>query len=242
MILLKAAFPQHVVKYHQVIASTMRSVKDDPYPAIHWAKEQTAGVGQYGRQWCSQTGGLYVSLRDCVQLDQHQLCSMAQLGAVAVAKTLRTHRCSVKIKWPNDLYLGSKKLGGILVEIESLGGKDYIYTLGLGLNMVTPKDVENAVGLDGCLGCHVKDENILIQCIKNWYDALGLFRKEGIEAFKDTWSQMDYLDGKQVTVQAGDEMHAGIGAGIDASGSLLLNMSTGGQLSFDHQSFIIDIK
>jgi BirA family biotin operon repressor/biotin-[acetyl-CoA-carboxylase] ligase len=241
MILLKAAFPQHVVKYHQVVPSTMRSVKEDPYPAIHWAKTQTAGVGQYGRQWASEVGGLYVSLRDRVQIEQHQLSSLAQMAAIAVTETLRAYRCSVKIKWPNDLFLGAKKLGGILVEIESLGGNEYIYTLGLGLNMVTPTGVENAIGLDSCLGCHVKDETILIQCLKRWYEILAIFIQEGADSFDDAWSQFDYLRDKEVKVQEGDEVHVGVGAGINEHGHLILKMSSGEQLSFDHQSFILEI-
>ena len=76
------------------------------------AKQQTAGRGQRGKQWHSEQGGLYLSLAiapDLPAVKVHQLT----MGIVwGIADRLRQQGLPVSIKWPNDLMLADRKLGG----------------------------------------------------------------------------------------------------------------------------------
>jgi BirA family transcriptional regulator, biotin operon repressor / biotin---[acetyl-CoA-carboxylase] ligase len=98
------------------------------------AKTQTAGRGQQGRKWDSQLGGLYLSLAispDLPAINVHQLT----LGIVwGIAHQLRQLEIPVSIKWPNDLILADRKLGGILTQTRVAQGKIYQAIVGVGIN------------------------------------------------------------------------------------------------------------
>ncbi|WP_373540807.1 biotin--[acetyl-CoA-carboxylase] ligase [Chamaesiphon sp.] len=98
------------------------------------AKEQTAGRGQRGHKWESARGGLYLSLAispDLAAVNIHQLT----LGIVwGIADRLRQQGLPVSIKWPNDLMLADRKLGGILTETRIARGRIHQAIVGVGIN------------------------------------------------------------------------------------------------------------
>jgi BirA family transcriptional regulator, biotin operon repressor / biotin---[acetyl-CoA-carboxylase] ligase len=98
------------------------------------AKQQTAGRGQRGNQWHSELGGLYLSLAiapDLPAVNVHQLT----MGIVwGIADRLRQQGLPVSIKWPNDLMLADRKLGGILTQTRIAQGRIYQAIVGVGIN------------------------------------------------------------------------------------------------------------
>ena len=98
------------------------------------AKTQTAGRGQQGRKWDSDAGGLYLSVAispDLPATNVHQLT----VGIVwGIAHQLRQQGIPVSIKWPNDLILADRKLGGILTQTKVSQGKIYRALVGVGIN------------------------------------------------------------------------------------------------------------
>jgi BirA family transcriptional regulator, biotin operon repressor / biotin---[acetyl-CoA-carboxylase] ligase len=98
------------------------------------AKQQTAGRGQRGNQWQSERGGLYLSLAIAPNLpaiDVHQLT----MGIVwGIADRLRQQGLPVSIKWPNDLMLADRKLGGILTQTRMIGDRIERAIVGVGIN------------------------------------------------------------------------------------------------------------
>jgi BirA family transcriptional regulator, biotin operon repressor / biotin---[acetyl-CoA-carboxylase] ligase len=98
------------------------------------AKTQTAGRGQRGRKWDSDVGGLYLSLAispDLLAINVHQLT----IGIVwGIAHQLRQQGLPVSIKWPNDLILANRKLGGILTQTRISGDKIQDAIVGVGIN------------------------------------------------------------------------------------------------------------
>ncbi|RLF31359.1 MAG: biotin--[acetyl-CoA-carboxylase] ligase [Thermoplasmata archaeon] len=99
------------------------------------AKSQSKGKGRMGRKWVSKSGkGIYVSFifRPDVGLEKVNLLSIAI--ALAAVKALN-HIIPLKIKWPNDVIVGNKKIGGVLLEACS-GAKYPLFVIaGLGLNV-----------------------------------------------------------------------------------------------------------
>jgi BirA family biotin operon repressor/biotin-[acetyl-CoA-carboxylase] ligase len=80
------------------------------------ATQQTKGRGQWGRQWISSDGGLYLSVAVDCQIKPANVYQLTLATAWGIAKELRKFSIPVEIKWPNDLVLNGYKLGGILTE------------------------------------------------------------------------------------------------------------------------------
>jgi BirA family biotin operon repressor/biotin-[acetyl-CoA-carboxylase] ligase len=102
------------------------------------AESQSAGRGQWGRQWTSPPGGLYLSLLlepdwPLAQAAQLTFCS---IWGVAIA--MNHLDIPVRIKWPNDMVLHGKKLGGMLTETRIEGARISHAILGIGMNWQNP--------------------------------------------------------------------------------------------------------
>jgi BirA family transcriptional regulator, biotin operon repressor / biotin---[acetyl-CoA-carboxylase] ligase len=110
------------------------------------AKTQTAGRGQRGRKWNSDPGGLYLSLAispDLLAINVHQLT----VGIVwGIADRLRQQGLPISIKWPNDLMLANRKLGGILTQTRITGNRIQDAIVGVGINYANPVE-GNAINL-----------------------------------------------------------------------------------------------
>jgi len=102
------------------------------------AAQQLAGRGQWGRQWQSSPGGLYLSVAIAPKLSAGQSHQLTLCSAWGIAKTLRNYTLPIQLKWPNDLLLHGRKLGGILTETRLQQGKITTAVIGVGLNWINP--------------------------------------------------------------------------------------------------------
>lgn len=98
------------------------------------ATEQTAGRGQWGRKWQSNAGGLYFSVAIAPHLPIEETPQLTMATAWGLAKILAEYEIPVQLKWPNDLILAGRKLGGILTETKVNQGKIQQAVIGIGLN------------------------------------------------------------------------------------------------------------
>lgn len=107
---------------------------EDNLPVVAIASEQTAGRGQWGRTWQSSPGGLYLSVAITPQILVKDAFHLTLLSAWGIADLLQKHQISVKLKWPNDLILEGRKLGGIKTEIRVRNGYITHSVIGVGIN------------------------------------------------------------------------------------------------------------
>ncbi len=98
------------------------------------ATQQTAGRGQWGRQWVSCDGGLYLSLLISPQLEAVFSYQLTLASAWGIANELRLRGVPIEIKWPNDLVINGRKLGGILTETKVQKGLINQAVIGVGIN------------------------------------------------------------------------------------------------------------
>lgn len=110
---------------------------------VVFAEQQTAGRGQYGRRWESAVGkGLWMSvlLRPRIAIgDSARLTAM--LAEAIAAAILETLGITAAIKPPNDVYIGGRKVAGVLVEMRAEPGGGYCAIAGMGVNVNhTPED------------------------------------------------------------------------------------------------------
>ncbi len=102
------------------------------------AGQQTAGRGQWGRQWQSSLGGLYLSCAIAPNIPATDQGQLTLCSAWGIATALRTRNIPVEIKWPNDLVLTGYKLGGILTETKVYQGHIVRAVIGVGVNWTNP--------------------------------------------------------------------------------------------------------
>jgi BirA family biotin operon repressor/biotin-[acetyl-CoA-carboxylase] ligase len=127
------------VLYFNSIDSTNNYAKKDSVNknTLIFANGQTNGRGRLGRSWSSDLGkGIYMSLCLFPDFEPQIASKITQLTALAMVKALKkTSNLSYKIKWPNDIFLNSKKVAGILTEMTTELGKIHKLVIGIGVNV-----------------------------------------------------------------------------------------------------------
>jgi BirA family biotin operon repressor/biotin-[acetyl-CoA-carboxylase] ligase len=111
-----------------------------PHGSVVLAKAQSAGKGRWGRRWESIEGGLYLSLvirpEEPKREDTRDLGVLPLTASVAAAEALREAAAiASELRWPNDLFFGGRKLGGILCESSFTGPRCEFAVVGIGVNV-----------------------------------------------------------------------------------------------------------
>ena len=114
--------PPKIIHYSIIDSTNTRAkeyAKENPEnrsPVVFIADEQTAGRGRRGRSFVSRAGaGIYISILDYPDSNGFDATKVTAEAAVNLAKAIESLcPCDIRIKWVNDLYLGGKKLAGIL--------------------------------------------------------------------------------------------------------------------------------
>ncbi|WP_013321497.1 biotin--[acetyl-CoA-carboxylase] ligase [Gloeothece verrucosa] len=121
---------------NEILAQLIEQGTQPPMVAI--ATEQTAGRGQWGRKWQSLPGGLYLSMALRVEIAAQDAPHLTLFTAAGIAETLRRYHIPVGLKWPNDLILKGRKLGGIKSETRINQGLITSAVIGVGINWTNP--------------------------------------------------------------------------------------------------------
>jgi BirA family biotin operon repressor/biotin-[acetyl-CoA-carboxylase] ligase len=129
-----------IVHYRRLRSTNTTAYRLAQQSATEWtvvvADVQTKGRGREGKKWESLKGGLWFSVILRPNVPSPKLPLLQFLAAIATRQALENETgMSVKLKWPNDLVLGSAKLGGILIESKTLGDSVSFAILGIGLNI-----------------------------------------------------------------------------------------------------------
>ncbi|AFZ44836.1 biotin/acetyl-CoA-carboxylase ligase [Halothece sp. PCC 7418] len=103
-------------------------------PFVVTADRQTAGKGQWGRQWTSGEGGLYLSLLLAPEMSIEQPSHLTITSVFGVTELLCCYQIPVQIKWLNDIFLQGKKLGGVLTETRIRNQQLKAIVIGIGVN------------------------------------------------------------------------------------------------------------
>ena len=144
----------------------LRHIRDYDNLSVIAAVTQTAGRGQRGNRWVSAPGdNLTFSLLLKPQgLPVREVMALTCLATLAVRDTLRDEGVAAVIKWPNDIYVGKRKICGMLVE-NGLEGTDIGWSvIGIGINLNQtefPGEVLNPTSLKRLTGCSYELEPFL---------------------------------------------------------------------------------
>ena len=198
------------------------------------ARQQTAGRGQWGRQWQSALGGLYLSLVLEPEMAIADTPLLTLASAWGIATSLENLGLSVAIKWPNDLVSNGLKVGGILTEtriasrIASAGADSYSQVqyavIGVGLNWRNPLP-PNAASVHQLLPdagtSQVKTlEDLAAIALRGILQGYYFFRQQGRAALIEVYQHKLSHLGKTVTVNG----HTAQVKGVTPTGSLLIEI------------------
>lgn len=217
---LKIIAPACTDSTNQLLWDLQHQGYQPPLAAI--AREQTAGRGQWGRSWQSSLGGLYLSLWLATDLPISHGPHLVLWSAWAIANALIHHGIPVQLKWPNDLLLKGKKLGGIKTESKVSRDRITAAIIGVGINWINPVP---ATGI--ALGPFCKEKSI--QSINNLTDlaeitlaglTLGSYRyqREGVSAILVDYLELFAHRGREISLPQG----MGIIESITAQGELVV--------------------
>jgi BirA family transcriptional regulator, biotin operon repressor / biotin---[acetyl-CoA-carboxylase] ligase len=217
--------------HHRTTDSTNERAKQlalggAPHGTLVTADEQTAGRGRQGRSWVAPAGkALLMSLvlRD-LGAAQAYLPLGAALAVCEASELSAPVRCA--IKWPNDVWVERRKLAGILVEGRP---QDGWAVLGIGLNVSTAEDEfpeelrAIATSLTAAAGATTEPATTPAEVLDRLLLALEARLADSPDAIVTAWRERDALFGETVRWQDGE----GIATGIDNSGALLVETSSG---------------
>ena len=186
---------------------------------------QSGGRGRRGRTWRSPlAANLYLSLARRYAGGLARLGGLSLAAGVAVAEALRSLGVAVQLKWPNDLVVDGRKLGGLLVE----GGGEHAgpvrAIIGIGLNVRMPEAMASTIDqpwIDlASLGSAPSRNLLAAVLLEHLLPAMDRFDVDGLAPFLAPYAALDALAGCEISVQGGTHIQSGKALGITAEGAL----------------------
>lgn len=199
------------------------------------AESQYAGRGRFGRCWESPP---FVNIYCSVILKPEKWnpgpTPITLLGTLAAASAIeKVSGLRIQVRWPNDLVMGGKKIGGVLTETaQSVGGSRFL-VVGTGINVNAyrqafsvgiQKHITSLAEEAGRKFSRVSLLGALLMHLEEWY---ALYNQEGLLPLVEKWEELSHLKGQQVRVTCQDGSHLGMALGLDEDGQLLVRGETG---------------
>ncbi len=206
-----------------------------PHGSVWFADEQTAGRGRGDHQWHSAAGeGLYASILVRPQIPVARLPLLPLAAGLAASHAIRSlTRLNVDLRWPNDLLIGPRKTGGILVEARIESKKlPHAVVVGVGINVhqreFAPDLATPATSLDLETGARISRQPLLVALLKSLErEAAEL---ANADAAKTTPARVEqastWVRGRNVQVH-GPQACIGVTAGLDEHGFLRVKTAAG---------------
>lgn len=222
-----------VYKYDTVSSTNdlafMHALKGEKEGSIFWSRAQTKGRGRFGRHWISHKDkGVYFSLIIKPDILVKEAPKITLLIALAVCRALRKfsgRQCL--IKWPNDIVVSDKKLGGILTEIDVEIGKVKFLIAGIGIDTNFKRNelpVREAISLRMLMQKEINNESVLSACVKEIDECYAQFKRSGFSPILKEVRSLSSLWGKQVKVDGHIE---GTAVDFDGEGALVVRQPNG---------------
>lgn len=192
---------------------------------------QTKGRGRHGRTWASpKYKGIYFSPILRPKIPPAQTPVLTLLAAVSICEAVKEEGViGPKIKWPNDIILGNKKVGGILTELNAEMDEVHFVVIGIGLNVNGKEDhlPAGATSLEVQVGRELSRRQILQKLIQRLEANYIAFRDRGPDFITEKWRKYALTLGKRVKINYPNGHLEGTAVDIDSDGALLVRKDSG---------------
>lgn len=203
-------------------------------PQVLVAREQTAGRGRQGRSWLAKPGAaLTFSVLVPWPVPVTSSAAVTLSCGLSLCQVLRQHGINAQVKWPNDLYLGNAKLGGLLTELADNGSGGRALVVGLGINVFLDHEQRKQIGqAAACLADVISPKtlstdaeawlSLLIQALLH---ALHRYVIQGFAEDRAAFMACCAWMGEEVSILNPTGITcSGVLMGVDESGQLLLRL------------------
>jgi len=198
------------------------------------AEEQTGGIGRMGRAWVSPSGGIWITvvLKPGIPVDHIFMVTMA--GSVAVARAIRKEfDLGALIKWPTDIFIGDKKVAGLLLEISAEADTIHHCLLGIGidvnvpLNQFSPALQKDITSISAELGHDVDRATFLARILKEFENRYLLIESGEYDAIVREWKSLSCTLEHRVLITTMKNSFEGEAIDIDEFGALIIRKDNG---------------
>jgi BirA family biotin operon repressor/biotin-[acetyl-CoA-carboxylase] ligase len=199
------------------------------------ADSQDSGKGRRARKWFSPPGlGIYLSFILRPAISPAEAAKITLLTSVSTAEAVsELTGLQTRIKWPNDILAGGKKIAGILAEISTeLDSINYM-VVGLGLNVNVPQGAlpEELRGIATSVlietGREFSRAQLLKAILRDFERRYGAARRDGFQSALKRWRELSDVIGKNIRVETAGETVKGTVVELDRDGALVLRDSRG---------------
>jgi BirA family biotin operon repressor/biotin-[acetyl-CoA-carboxylase] ligase len=226
------------------VDSTNTALLGRPNPAsgtteMLLAEYQTRGRGRRGRAWLAPPGGaICLSFSWTFEQVPEDLSALGLAIGVCALRALKPlELAGLKLKWPNDILVDERKLGGLLIELRAESSGPACVVIGLGLNVALGAPLLRKIAETGLpatdlmtAGLERPSRNriaaaIVAACLAGLRD----FERQSLKPFVEEWRCADTLRGRAVDVHTPGGVARGLARGIDVHGALLVETRDGVQ-------------
>jgi BirA family biotin operon repressor/biotin-[acetyl-CoA-carboxylase] ligase len=198
------------------------------------AEEQTGGVGRLGRAWFSPSGGIWTTiiLKPTIPIDKLFFVTMS--ASIAVARTIRRmYDIGALIKWPNDIYIGDKKVSGILLELAAEADQIHYCLLGIGIDAnIKPEDLQCSLqtpitSLNIEIGQDIDRAKFLATMLGEFERRYKLVEEGEYKAISREWKSLSLTLEKRVRITTPRRTFEGEAIDLDEYGALIIKKDNG---------------
>ena len=203
--------------------------------------EQTAGRGRRQRAWLASRGNLASSVLEVIDVSPAVAATLSFVAGLALEAALQTvslearmrspdsDNVTFRLKWPNDMLAGRKKLAGILLEGETVTDDRLAVVVGIGINVVAaPEGMPYPVTSLRDLGIDIGAEDLFCALAEAWVKFHGIWDGgRGFGEIRRLWLDRAAGLGQPVSIQSGASAISGLFDTIDEDGCLIVTTSDG---------------
>ena len=233
-------FSPDKIHFYEKLASTNATAVElanagCPDGTIVVTDAQSAGRGRMARTWSSPPGvNIYMSIILRPTFELRDAAILTLLAGVACARALRhCSECEVSLRWPNDLLIGTLKVGGILTELRADPDRIQFAVIGIGINVnyhrhSMPDEIQEiATSVAHEAGKRFSRSAVLACLIREMDTWLNILAAEGKRPVLDAWLALSSTIGKTVTITTPSESLHGRAETLDDEGFLLVRLESG---------------
>jgi len=233
---LNTKFVGKKIHYFESVATTMNvamqlGMEGASEGTLVLAESQTRGRGRLGRSWLSpKYKGIYFSLILKPKISPDRTPILTLLAAVSICQAVKeVAGQDLQIKWPNDIIMHNKKLGGILTELSAEMDEVNFVVIGVGLNV--NNDKKSLLSSATSLKEQKKEQNnrvtLLQEILRRIEKNYLLFQESGARPIIEKWREHSITLGRRVKVYCQNEHIEGEALDIDIDGGLLVRKDSG---------------
>jgi len=189
------------------------------------AEQQSAGYGRVQRKWLSPAGGLWFSLLLRPKILPEEVSRLTLLMSLAVSRCLRQNNIRAGIKWPNDVLVAGKKIGGILTEMSAEADIVHWVIIGTGLNVNNniPSEIKDiAISISDILEKPADRTALLARILREFFSDYSRFLKDGFSQFLQDYKKFLLFKNEIVTVKQFTRTITGKMLGVNEKGHLII--------------------